>query len=122
MIASVGSNARVQTVAIAILRSLYRFPMINAMLTLVPRHKSHGPVVIVVNDLQAFSTVAHVVRSMTSILTRVGIIIVRNYLLYRAEGLFFFKMMEDKYKMRDVSIRIVPHFWQHDFFQIETDF
>lgn len=59
---------------------------------------------------------------MTSILTRVGIIIVRNYLLYRAEGLFFFKMMEDKYKMRDVSIRIVPRFWQYDIFQIETDF
>lgn len=56
---------------------------------------------------------------MTSILTRVGIIIVRNYLLYCAEGLFFFETMKDKYKMRDVSF---SRFWQDDFFQIETDF
>lgn len=53
---------------------------------------------------------------MTSILTRVGIIIVRNYLLHRAEGLFFFETMKDKYEMRDVSIRIVPRFWKYDFF------
>lgn len=108
MIASVGSertsaNGRNRHLALAI-----SFPddkchvdaRAAAQKSRTGRHRRQRPA-------SVFSTVAHVVRSMTSILTRVGIIIVRNYLLHRAEGLFFFETMKDKYEMRDVSIRIV---------------